>query len=62
MPKPLYPYSLKIAKTENELEAYDESRNENIACKNGIDSVITCAAVAGVEDQTVEGFESVKHP
>ena len=37
MPKPLYPYSLKIAKTENELEAYDESRNENIACKNGIE-------------------------
>ncbi len=32
------------------------------ACKNGIDSVITCAAVAGVEDQTVEGFESLKHP
>lgn len=32
------------------------------ACKNGIESVRKNAPVAGVEDQTVEGFEKVKHP
>ena len=32
------------------------------ACKKGLESVIKNAAVAGVEDQTVEGFEKVKHP
>ncbi len=32
------------------------------ACKNGIASVKKNAAVAGVEDQTVEGYEKVKHP
>lgn len=32
------------------------------ACKNGIESVKKNAAVAGVEDQTVENFEKVKHP
>lgn len=31
------------------------------ACKNGIESVRTCSA-GDVEDQTVEGFETVKHP
>ncbi len=31
------------------------------ACKNGIESVRTCCA-GEVEDQTVEGFETVKHP
>ena len=32
------------------------------ACKNGIESVRKNAQVAGIEDQTVEGFEKVKHP
>ena len=32
------------------------------ACKNGIASVQKNAPVAGVEDQTVEGFEKVKNP
>ncbi len=31
------------------------------ACKNGIESVRNCC-VGGVEDQTVEGFETLKHP
>ncbi len=32
------------------------------ACKNGIESVRKNSAAAGVEDQTAEGFEKVKHP
>ena len=31
------------------------------SCKNGIESVRTCCA-GEVEDQTVEGFETLKHP
>lgn len=32
------------------------------ACKNGIASVVKNAPVAGVENQTVEGYEAVKCP
>ena len=33
-----------------------------IVDQNGIESVRKNAQVAGIEDQTVEGFEKVKHP
>ncbi|MCR5743970.1 MAG: YegP family protein [Lachnospiraceae bacterium] len=32
------------------------------SCRNGIESIMKNAPEAGVEDQTVEGFEAVKHP
>ena len=32
------------------------------ACKNGIESVRKVAPEAAVEDQTVEGFETMTHP
>ena len=32
------------------------------ACKNGIESVIKNSAIAKMEDQTVEGFETVTNP
>lgn len=32
------------------------------ACRKGIASIQKNAPVAGVEDQTVEGYEAVKHP
>ena len=32
------------------------------ACRNGVESVKKNAPVANVEDQTVEGFETVKNP
>ena len=32
------------------------------ACKNGIESVKTNAPVAGIEDQTKEGFEELTNP
>ncbi len=32
------------------------------ACRNGVESIMKNAPVANVEDQTVEGFETVTHP
>ena len=32
------------------------------ACHNGVESVMKNAPVANVEDQTVEGFETMTHP
>ncbi len=32
------------------------------ACRNGIESIRKNAPAAGVENQTVEGYETVKHP
>ncbi len=45
-----------------EVIATSEVYTTEAACKKGIESVVKNAAVAGVEDQTVEGFEKVKHP
>ena len=45
-----------------EVIATSEVYTTEAACKMGIESVKKNAAVAGVEDQTVEGFEKVKHP
>lgn len=32
------------------------------SCKNGVDSVAKNAPIANLEDQTVEGYETEKHP
>ncbi len=32
------------------------------ACRKGVESVMKHAPAAGVEDQTVSGFEELKHP
>jgi uncharacterized protein YegP (UPF0339 family) len=45
-----------------EVIATSEVYTTEKACKNGIESVRKNAQVAGTEDQTVEGFEKVKHP
>ena len=44
-----------------EVIATSETYKTLAACKNGVDSVRTSCA-GDVEDQTVEGFEAVKHP
>ena len=44
-----------------EIIATSEVYTTLAACKNGVESVRTCCA-GGIEDQTVEGFEAVKHP
>lgn len=45
-----------------EVIATSEVYASEAACKNGIASVKKNAPVANVEDQTVEGFETVKNP
>lgn len=44
-----------------EVIATSEVYTTESACKNGIESVRKCCA-GGVEDQTVEGYETLKHP
>lgn len=45
-----------------EVIATSEVYNSEASCRNGIESVKKNAPIAGVENQTVEGFEKVKHP
>ena len=53
-------FNLKAS--NGEIIATSEVYTAKPACKKGIASVIKNAPVAGVEDQTQEGFEKVKHP
>ena len=55
-----YTFSLKAG--NGEVIATSEVYSSESACRNGIASVQKNAPVAGVEDQTVEGFAAVKHP
>ena len=48
--------------TNGQIIATSEVYNSKGACVNGIESVQKNAPAAGVEDQTVENFEQVKHP
>lgn len=45
-----------------EVIATSEVYTTKSACLNGIESVKTNAAIAEVEDQTVEGYETKKNP
>ena len=45
-----------------EVIATSEVYTTEAACRNGIDSVVRNAAIAPIEDQTVEGYEVLKHP
>lgn len=45
-----------------EVIATSEVYNSEASCRNGIESVKKNTPIAGVENQTVEGFEKVKHP
>ncbi len=48
--------------TNGEVIATSEVYTSEASCNNGIQSVMTNAPIANVEDQTVEGFEEQKHP
>ena len=48
--------------TNGEVIATSEVYNSLASCKKGIASVQRNAPKAGIEDQTQEGFEAVKHP
>ena len=55
-----YKFDLKAG--NGEVIATSEVYESLAACKNGVASVQKNAPVAGVENQTVEGYEAVKHP
>ena len=48
--------------TNGEVIASSEVYTTVTACKKGIASVVKNSAVAGIEDQTVEGYETLKNP
>ena len=48
--------------TNGQVIATSEVYESKAACLNGVESVRKNAAVAGVEDQTVEGYATVTHP
>ena len=51
-----------LVHTNGQVIATSEVYSGKKSCLGGVDSVKHCAAVAGIEDQTVENFEKVKHP
>ena len=53
-------FDLKAA--NGQVIATSEVYAAEASCLKGIESVKTNAPIAGVEDQTVEGYEAVKHP
>ena len=55
-----FTFHLKAGNGEN--IATSEVYKAIASCRNGIESVRRNSAVAGIEDQTVENFEKVKHP
>lgn len=54
-------FKFDLKATNGQVIATSEVYTTEAACKNGIESVKN-NCVGGVEDQTVENFEAVKHP
>ncbi|MBQ3230756.1 MAG: YegP family protein [Clostridia bacterium] len=54
-------FKFDLKATNGQVIATSEVYTTKAACLNGIESV-KANCVGGVEDQTVEGFETVKHP
>lgn len=55
-------YTFRLKAGNGEILCVSEVYNAEQSCRNGIESVITNAAVAAMEDQTAEGFAAEKHP
>ena len=55
-------FTFRLKARNGEVIATSEVYTTEAACKNGIHSVSTNAPIAALEDQTVEGFETQKHP
>lgn len=54
-------FKFDLKASNGEVIAVSEVYSGEAACRNGIDSVRKCCD-ADVEDQTVEGYETLKHP
>lgn len=55
-------FTFRLKAKNGEVIANSEVYSSEASCRNGIQSVISNAPVAAVEDQTIEGFEVQKHP
>ncbi len=55
-------FTFNLKAGNGEVIGVSEVYTTESACKNGIESVRKNSAVAGVEDQTKEGFEKEKNP
>ncbi len=55
-------YGFNLKATNGQVIATGQTYKTLPSCKKGIASVQKNASVASVEDQTVEGFEVLKHP
>ena len=55
-------YHFHLKAGNGEIIGSSEVYNSKDACMNGIKSVQTNGPVAGVEDQTVEGFKTMTNP
>ena len=55
-------FNFNLKAGNGEIIATSEVYKTIANCRNGVQSVIKNAPVAGVEDHTLENFEKVKHP
>ena len=55
-------YNFHLKAANGVTVAVSETYESLDACRNGVQSVINNAQVANLEDQTVAGFETQKHP
>ena len=55
-------YSFNLRASNGAIIAVSQTYTELDSCRNGVKSVINNAQVANLEDQTVAGFETQKHP
>lgn len=55
-------YNFHLKAANGATIATGEVYKELDACRNGVQSVINNGAVANIEDQTVAGYEEMKHP
>lgn len=55
-------FTFRLKARNGEVIATSEVYTTEAACRKGIQSVMTNAPAASLEDQTVEGYEVQKHP
>ena len=55
-------FTFRLKASNGEVIATSEVYSSLNSCKKGIHSVMNNAPVAALEDQTVEGFQTQKHP
>lgn len=55
-------FSFNLKAGNGEIIGVSEVYSSESSCKNGIESVKKNAPVAGIEDQTVEGYANVPNP